>query len=226
MNVIVTGGANGLGAAIVKRLRLDHNVISYDLPRYDVRFPTAPNELMKGEKIGILVNCAGFNTLDWLENLREEDWEAIMDVNAKGIYKMSQFFLRDLTQTHGTILNIISDAAHRPMRASLAYNASKAAAWIMTLQLARELTLKNGITVFGIAPAHIADTKMSRQIGEEVRRVRGWSPEENDRMMKNGMVTGEFVQTDVLADFIGYLLNRKERHLMLSGCVLPYGAGQ
>ena len=45
-----------------------------------------------------------------------------------------------------------------PMTCSLAYNASKGAAHIMTLQLARELTKKHGITVFGIAPNKLKGT--------------------------------------------------------------------
>ena len=111
-----------------------------------------------------------------------------------------------------------------PMTCSAAYNASKGAAHILTLQLARELTKKNGITVFGISPNKLQGTGMSREIEKQVLGTRGWTAEEAQRYQLAALVTGEETPPRMVAEFVGFLLSSKARHQYLSGCVLPYGA--
>jgi NAD(P)-dependent dehydrogenase (short-subunit alcohol dehydrogenase family) len=129
-----------------------------------------------------------------------------------------------LSKNEGTIVNIVSNAAHMPMTCSLAYNASKAAAHIMTLQLARELTKKHNITVFGIAPNKLSGTGMSDAIDEQVVATRGWSKEYAQEYQLNGLLTGEETPPTQLAEFMAYLLQSKQHHKYLTGCILPYGA--
>ncbi len=50
------------------------------------------------EPISALVNNAAVNQIDWFADLREEDWDRVMDVNAKGIYLMSKALLPDLEE--------------------------------------------------------------------------------------------------------------------------------
>jgi len=159
-----------------------------------------------------------------LEDLEPGDWNAMMDSNARSIFYTSKAFLPQLIRTKGTILNIVSNASHLPMTGSLAYNASKGAAHIMTLQLARELTKKYGITVFGISPNKLAGTGMSVDIEQQVQETRGWTAEEAKTYQLNSLVTGEETNPNTLAEFIAFLLSMKERHKFLSGCVIPYGA--
>ena len=142
--ILVTGAAKGLGKAIYEALEKEnHEVIGYDRNYgQDVLKPK-----LACEKLDVLINCAGINLIDWLEDFTDEAWDQVINVNAKGIFKMVQAYLPMLKESKGTVLNIVSNASHMPMTCSLAYNASKGAAHIMTLQLARELTKKYGITV-------------------------------------------------------------------------------
>src|SRR5690606_9658407 len=172
----------------------------------------------------VLINCAGVNITGWLENVLEQDWDHVMDVNAKGIYKMTRWMLPALARNQGTVLNIVSNASHMPMTTSLAYNASKGAAHIMTLQLARELTKKHGITVFGISPNKLSGTEMSADIERQVVKHRGWTPEFAAQYQLNALLAGEETDPAQLADFVAYLLQSKAHHKYLTGCVLPYGA--
>jgi NAD(P)-dependent dehydrogenase (short-subunit alcohol dehydrogenase family) len=94
----------------------------------------------------------------------------------------------------------------------------------MTLQLARELTKKYGITVFGVSPNKLAGTGMSRAIEEQVMRVRGWTAEYARQYQLNALLTGEETPPQSVAEFVAYLLTDKAHHKFLSGCVLPYGA--
>ena len=172
----------------------------------------------------MLINNAGVNLIDWLENFEEDMWDKVMDTNAKGIYMMTKACLPSLIRRKGTILNIVSNAAHMPMTCSLAYNASKGAAHIMTLQLARELTKKHGITVFGIAPNKLKGTGMSDAIDDQVVKTRGWTKEYAQQYQLNGLLTGEETPPQRLAEFVAFLLQSKEHHKYLTGCILPYGA--
>jgi NAD(P)-dependent dehydrogenase (short-subunit alcohol dehydrogenase family) len=171
-----------------------------------------------------LINNAGINIINWLERFHEDDWDKVMDTNAKGIYLMSKACLPALKDSKGTIVNIVSNAAHMPMTCSLAYNASKGAAHIMTRQLARELTKKDGITVFGIAPNKLEGTRMSESIDKQVVDTRGWTPFEAHKYQLAGLVTGEETPPALVAEFVTFLLSSKERHKFLSGCIIPYGA--
>jgi NAD(P)-dependent dehydrogenase (short-subunit alcohol dehydrogenase family) len=223
--ILVTGSGAGLGKLIVAALRRDkHEVFEFDRKKgNDVVMP----HMTYGdcpERLDILINCAGVNITGWLENFTDSEWDEVLDVNAKGIFKMTQWALPELGKSKGTVLNIVSNASHMPMTTSLAYNASKGAAHIMTLQLARELTKKHGITVFGISPNKLKGTEMSKDIEDQVVQHRGWTKEYAEKYQLGALLAGEETDPAQLAEFIAFLLSNKPRHKFLTGCILPYGA--
>lgn len=236
-HLVVTGGSSGLGRAIIEeaiegdRWETITNVSlsEYGEPLFvkdaicDLRRPAEVRTALEGTACDVLINCAGVNHIDWLENLDTDDWDRLMDVNARSIFLTTSVLLDSLVDG-GTVLNIVSNASHMPMTASLVYNASKAAAHMMTLQLARELTVSQGITVFGISPAKMAGTEMSQYIAKRVPEVRGWTKEHADEYQRQGLLTREEIHPATLAEFVHWLIEEKRRHFHLSGCVIPYGA--
>lgn len=222
--ILVTGAGAGLGAAIVAELfDHGHEVIPFDRKNgHDVRVPEAT--MARPEELDVLINCAGVNITGWLTGFPEADWDQVMDINAKGIFKMTRWALPALMKSRGTVLNIVSNASHMPMTTSLAYNASKGAAHIMTLQMARELSKAYGITVFGVSPNKLRGTEMSKDIEDQVVRHRGWTPEFAREYQLNALLAGEETEPAAVAEFIAFLLSKKERHKYLTGCVIPYGA--
>lgn len=218
---LVTGSGSGLGAAIADELKaVGYTVVGYDIKEgHDV---LKPELHALPEKLDVLVNCAGVNKINWLPKVTSDEWDAVMDVNAKGIFKMTQACLPQLKASKGTVLNIVSNAAHMAMRCSAAYNASKGAALILTKQLARELS--PDVTVFSVSPNKLSGTGMSRSIDEQVVKTRGWTMEQAVKYQLAGLLTGEETSPELVAEFIGFLLSTKERHKYLAGCDLPYGA--
>lgn len=239
-HAVVTGGSSGLGLAIATVLRsAGWKVWNFDLDPLgsggedwifcDVKEPlgvtmSVKDLIEKDRHVSVLINCAGINEINWMEDLSPVVWDRVMGVNAKGIYLMSQALLPTLERNCGTILNIVSNAAHIPMTSSLVYNASKAAAHMMTLQMARELTKRHNLTVFGIAPNKMKGTRMSTYIESRVPEVRGWTPEFAREYQDKSLLTGEETDPMDVARLIQFLLSTKANHRALSGCILPYGA--
>lgn len=218
---VVTGSGSGLGEAITHELR-EHGYTVYGYDIKGERDVLSPDRNFLPSHIDVLVNAAGVNVIDWLPDVKEEDWDKVMDTNVKGIFLMVQHCLPALRKAGGTVLNIVSNAAHMPMRCSAAYNASKGAALILTRQLARELSPE--ITVFSVSPNKLAGTEMSRSIDEQVVRTRGWTKEQARDYQVAGLLTKEETPVGPLAEFIGFLLSTKTRHKYLTGCDIPYGA--
>lgn len=219
MKVVITGSGSGLGKLLKDKMEaFGFEVFGYD--HSDGRDVRRPEGLP--ESIDILINCAAVNRINWLENVAESDWDDVMDTNAKGIFKMTQACLPQLRASKGTVVNIVSNAAHMPMRCSAAYNASKGAALILSKQLAREL-IGDGITVFSVSPNKLKGTGMSDDIDRQVVETRGWTMEEAQRYQLAGLLTGEETDPETCAEFIAFLLSSKQRHKFLAGCDIPYG---
>lgn len=236
--VVITGASSGLGKCIKEAFENEPdlvgiNVINWSLDTgVDVRdeksimnigipkLPTVPNSINIG-KVDILINCAGINHIDFIPDLQEKDWDRVLDTNAKGIYLTTKALLPYLKG--GTILNIVSNASHMPMTSSLAYNASKGAAEIMTKQMSRELIKTHGITVFGISPNKLKNTGMSAYIDNKVCELRGWTPEEARNYQLASLEIKEETDPETLAEFIAFILSSKERHKYFAGCIIPYG---
>lgn len=229
MNIVLTGGSCGLGKQLKIRL-LERNHVVYDFSLthgHDVR--NASNcraqlaKIFAPGKIQCLINCAGWNDIGPTADFHELRWDAVMDTNAKGIFNMVRAALPQLISTQGTVLNFVSNASHVPMTYSAAYNASKAAAHMLTKSLARELTPLYGITVFAISPNKLCRTHMSSRIDQMVCETRGWTAEEAQAYQRKSLLTGEETPPECVAEFATWLLDKRERHKYLSGCDIPYG---
>lgn len=224
---VVTGAAGSLGSLIVQQLiEHDYAVRLWDIPYgIDVTDTKCMQHIalkaLEWPRVDVLVNCAGVNRLARIPDLTMAEWDKHMNVNARGMLLTVQTLLPLLL--NGTVCNIISNASHVPMTASLAYNASKAAAAMLTRQMARELWPTHRITVFGVSPNRLADTAMSRSVDAQVSRVRGWSPQEVRDKQRAAMAIGEETDPAAVAEFVGFLLSTKERHRYLHGAIMEYG---
>lgn len=220
--ILVTGSQGGLGSAICMALMASgHEVIEYDHCNGDNVKNPAP-WLADLDRLDVLINCAGVNDNRWFEEVTEMDFFHIMDVNAFSIIRMTHAVLPLLKESRGTVINIVSNAAHIPMTSSLAYNASKAAALMITKQMAHELTPKYGITVFSVSPNKLAGTKMSKTIEANVCAVRGWTPEFAAEYQKKALMHGLETPPEAVAATIDNLITGGSS-LYMSGCDIPFG---
>ncbi len=194
---IVTGGARGIGKAIGTALAkegVDIVVADIDLPTAEetaqaiealgvealaLRVDVADREsvqrmveavLERFGRIDILVNNAGICPLRPFEEISEEEWDRVLDVNLKGAFLCSQAVGKVLRRNGwGRIINIASVAGQiGGVKVGAHYADSTGGMIAMTLCLARHYA-RYGITVNAIAPATVA-TDMIRDWSEEDKR--------------------------------------------------------
>lgn len=118
-------------------------------------------------RIDILVNSAGVvNHSDFLD-MSEQEYDSIMDINAKGTFFMSQAVAKHMIENRigGHILNVTSSSALRPAWAP--YHMSKWAVRGLTLGMADKL-LPYGIVVNAIAPGPTATPMLGKNEGDNI----------------------------------------------------------
>lgn len=121
-------------------------------------------------KLDILVNNAGITRDNLLMRMKEEEWDEIMQVNLKSVFRASKAILRGMMkQRSGRIINITSVVGAMGNAGQANYAAAKAGLMGFAKSMAREVGSR-GITVNCIAPGFI-DTDMTRALPEEVRKT-------------------------------------------------------
>lgn len=119
-------------------------------------------------RVDILVNNAGITRDGLLMRMKDEDWDAVLNVNLKGAFLCSRAASKVMTkQRYGRIINIASVVGQMGNAGQANYCASKAGLIGLTKSNARELAKRN-VTVNAVAPGFIA-TAMTDALPEKVR---------------------------------------------------------
>lgn len=106
-------------------------------------------------KIDVLINCAGTNVRKHFLEVEEKDYDSVMDVNAKGLYFLSQEICKLMAQRkRGKVINIASLNSFIALSTVSVYAASKGAVAQITKAMAVDLARYN-IQVNAIAPGFI-----------------------------------------------------------------------
>ncbi|MDR2926220.1 MAG: 3-oxoacyl-ACP reductase FabG [Azoarcus sp.] len=143
--------------------------------------------------IGILVNNAGITCDNLAMRMKDEEWDAVIDVNLKAVFRMSRLVMRGMMKARaGRIINITSVVGSTGNPGQANYAASKAGVAGMSRSLARELGSRN-ITVNCVAPGFI-DTTMTQGLPQAVR----------DAMLSN-IVLGRLGKPEEVACAVAFL---------------------
>ncbi|WP_044642592.1 3-oxoacyl-[acyl-carrier-protein] reductase [Risungbinella massiliensis] len=119
-------------------------------------------------QIDILVNNAGITKDNLLMRMKEEDWDAVMNTNLKGVFLCTKAVTRPMVkQRKGRIINISSVVGIAGNAGQANYVAAKAGVIGFTKTCAKELASRN-ITVNAVAPGFIA-TDMTDKLPTDVQ---------------------------------------------------------
>lgn len=127
-------------------------------------------------KITILINNAGITKDGLLMRMKEEDWDAVLNINLKGTYNCTKACIKDMIkQRKGNIVNISSVVGISGNAGQTNYSASKAGVIGFSKSLAKEVG-NRGIRVNAVAPGFI-DTVMTEKLSQEmVARIKEQIP--------------------------------------------------
>lgn len=165
----MTGGAGGIGRAIVRALAADGNrVVSGDIVEdadgdaalavsLDVTDSASVDEAVgRVERelgpVEILVNTAGWDEFHSFLDTDEEFWDRIIELNYKGCLRVSRRVVPGMVQReYGRVINISSDAGRVGSSQEAVYAGAKAAQIAFGKTLAREVA-RRGVTVNSVCP--------------------------------------------------------------------------
>lgn len=193
---VVTGGYSGIGRCVSEKLAsfgadialvgigreedknealkaveaLGVKVKAYDLDVSDFEAGEAVIKEIISDfgKIDILVNNAGITRDKLMLNMAEADFDAVINVNLKGVYNMTKHVYKPfMRQRSGRIVNMASIVGINGNAGQANYSASKAGVIGLTKSVARELAAR-GVTVNAVAPGYI-DTPMTQALSDKVK---------------------------------------------------------
>jgi 3-oxoacyl-[acyl-carrier protein] reductase len=119
-------------------------------------------------RIDILVNNAGITRDTLLMRMKEEDWDAVININLKGTFLCTKAVTKIMSkQRYGRIINISSVVGLMGNAGQANYASSKAGLIGLTKSVARELASRN-VTVNAIAPGFIVTT-MTDMLSDELK---------------------------------------------------------
>lgn len=152
MNIILVGGANGIGRSTTKYLREEHKVTVVDSDEdaldslenvekihLDITNRERVQEDLTGLEVDILVNCAGVQKQGSVEDMKIEEFEEHMYHNYIGVVNTIHACLPSLRESNGKIVNVSSIAGKVGIPFLSGYCASKHAVEGFTDSMRREL---------------------------------------------------------------------------------------
>jgi len=248
---LVTGAAQGIGKAVALVLaKYGANIVAADINtdgiaqvvekakllgrrglavRMDVSNKEQVNLAVRKAteefgQIDILVNCAGMIGSALIVDLKEDIWDKIMDVNAKGVFLVSQAVAKEMIKnsTKGKIVNISSQAAKVGEAGNGPYCVSKAAVSMLTQVLGLELA-PYGINVNAICPGY-TDTEMMQDVFQKRGPIEGFTPEQYKEKLILDVPLKRMAKPEEIGELVAFLVSDKSEYV--TGVAITIAGGK
>lgn len=169
--VLVTGGASGLGAAVVAAVEKEGGTpvvldrvspesgaehVVADLADRPATEAAVREVSARHGGLDAVVTCGGTDACGRLEDIAAEDWDRVIQVNLLGTVAVVRAALPDLLERHGRVVTVASTLGLRALSDATAYCASKFGVVGFTRALAAETQGRMGVTMLVPGGMHTA----------------------------------------------------------------------
>ncbi len=224
-SALVTGGAKGIGEAIVRRLAAEGAHVwigdidtdgadrvaaetGAEAVALDVTEPESARAAVEtAGRLDVLVNNAGMDEFGFFTDTDPEMWERVIAVNLKGVLACTGAVLPGMQEAgYGRIVNIASEAGRVGSKGSAVYSAAKGGVIAFTKTIARE-NARFGITANAIAPGPIETPLLMRakELGELGERI--------IETMKRGTQLRRLGQPEEVAAAVAFLASEEAAYV-------------
>ena len=216
LHAIVTGGASGIGAAVVRRLLaggarvavLDLDIATASSESFAVVADVADDASVRAAVakvaaelggIDIVVNNAGIGAQGTVEENDDDEWARVLNINVTGMARVTRAALPHLRESeHAAVVNVSSIVATAGLPSRVLYSASKGAVAAMTRAMAAD-HVREGIRVNAVSPGTTDTPWVQRLLSKAA------DPEAERAALEARQPHGRLVSTDEIADAIAYL---------------------
>ena len=228
-NAVVTGGARGIGEAIGAALaRMGANIIIWDVLEDQAK--ATAERFAKEQGVGaaglavdvtseqsveaaveaatadfggidILVNNAGITRDGLIIRMKEEDWDAVLNINLKGVWACTKAVGKVMLKARtGSVVNIASVVGVMGNAGQANYSASKGGVIALTKTSAKEFASR-GVRVNAVAPGYIRTAMTDKLTDEQRQRMQSLIP------------LGELGSPEDVADAVAFLASDAARYI-------------
>lgn len=246
--VFITGGASGIGFGIAQAMsKAGHHVIIADINEQaaqraasdilkeggsasaievdvcNAQQVAALPDLLKGQKVDVLINNAGIQHVSRIEDFPPEKWQQLINIMLVGPALLTQAFLPNMReQNFGRIINVgsIHSLVASPYKS--AYVAAKHG----LLGFAKTIALETGdcdVTINTLCPAYVKTPLVEKQIASQAKENNLTEEEVINKIMLEPMPKKQFISVDELSDTAAFLMSDSARNITGQTMVLDGG---
>ena len=204
--VFLTGGARGIGAAILEELvTAGYTVISPSREELDLASKDSVEAYLRDHSdiaVDVLINNAGMNVPEKISEISWDNWNKTLQTNLSSAVRLIQFLAPGMSERgYGRILNTISILGLVTKEGRAAYSMTKAALNALTRSAALEFGA-GGVLVNSLAPGYV-DTELTRKNN---------SPEALASIIRS-IPLGRMADPKELARVAGFLVSEQNTYL-------------
>jgi NAD(P)-dependent dehydrogenase (short-subunit alcohol dehydrogenase family) len=213
---LVTGGSRGIGSAIVGALRgAGMEVLAPPRSELDLLEPASVDRFLEAHRdagISVLVNNAGINPIEALEEISAENWTRSLQVNLNAPFRLIQGLSPGMkADGWGRIVNISSIWAVVSKEKRISYSAAKSALTGLTRTSAVELA-PHGVLVNAVCPGFV-----------ETDLTRANNPPEVLETIRQTIPLGRLAQPEEIARLVAFLCSGQNTYITGQSIVIDGG---